>query len=107
MPHQPTVPSAAQQRTIAKMLHEALVEIRLVARSGNATRAGELADVFHNLPTYLVGDEFDAERFGSQLLDYQIKHYQDSSRFDFLAAWDEATGKTAEVPGAGSLPSGS
>lgn len=60
------MPNEAQRRHLGTMLHRAFVDIRILARNGDTDQAADLADAFHNIPTFMFSEDFDwsvARRF--------------------------------------------
>ena len=57
------LPTEEQRRGLCDMLHRALLEIRILGWSGNASQAGDIADAFHNLPIYMISQDFDLDLF--------------------------------------------
>lgn len=85
-------PSEKQKRYFGEMLQGALLEIRTLGWEGKAEQAGDLADAFHTLPTYMFSAEFDWRLFRNGFL----KPYQDKysraphqAHRDYLAMLDE------------------
>ncbi|HEY8749295.1 MAG TPA: hypothetical protein VIM11_15030 [Tepidisphaeraceae bacterium] len=58
------------------MLASALIEIRSLAWTARTEQAGDLADAFHNLPTFLPTDfkNWNRDWFREELSKYQLKH---------------------------------
>ncbi len=49
-------PNEDQRRDLCELLHYAFVDIRAYAYEGKHLEAGELADIFHNIPNEMYGD---------------------------------------------------
>ncbi len=64
----------------AKILKAALLDIRLLARRGEAAQVEALADAVHNVPMRLLAGDLEYERFLSDLKRYQLKYGEASSR---------------------------
>jgi hypothetical protein len=80
------MPTAEQQRLLYEMLHRAFLEIRILGWEGKAFQAADLADAFHNLPLYMISENFNWEIFRSYLESYQRKYPRAPiSEFDYLA----------------------
>src|SRR5215510_8245439 len=47
------IPTESERQQLCEMLHFALLEIRMLGWNGKASQAADLADAFHNLPSYL------------------------------------------------------
>ncbi len=50
------LPNECQRRRLCELLHYAFVDIRAYAYEGKHLEAGELADIFHNIPNEMYGD---------------------------------------------------
>jgi hypothetical protein len=81
------MPTERERQELCRMLFWALLEIRGAGLRGEAQRAGDLADAFHELPTYLWSDEFSFSFFRLFLESYQQK-YAEAGGFNFLAMLD-------------------
>lgn len=91
MHYQNSSPSELMTPRLLRMLHESLLEVRLLCRSGKCQQAGDLADVFHNLPSLLMSKELRLSRLRGNLLDYQVQYYGDAKPlFDYVTTLDEA-----------------
>jgi|SRR5215468_10339532 len=78
--------SEKQIRLMGKLLQRAFLEIRYLGRQGMAEQAADLADAFHNLPTYMFTQEFSWSILREFLEEYQ-KQYpgpKEHSYFDYL-----------------------
>jgi hypothetical protein len=51
----PTLPNEDQRGGLCELLHYAFVDIRAYAYEGKHLEAGELADIFHNIPDEMYG----------------------------------------------------
>lgn len=81
------VPNAEQQQKLCNMLHLVLVDIRALAASGQAARASDLADAFHNLPHEMWRDYFSISFFREAfLVPYATKW---SGGWDYCGMLDE------------------
>lgn len=87
------LPTEDQRRRLCEMLHRALLEIRILGWGGNASQAGDLADAFHNLPIYMISQDFDVYLFRHFLEVYQNKYPRPQSSevdyFDYVALLED------------------
>ena len=65
--------SEIERQQLSRMLHFALIEIRILGNEGKAQQCGDLADAFHELPSMMWGD-FSLSFFRLLLEGYQKKH---------------------------------
>lgn len=80
------MPNEEQQRLLCEMLHRALLEVRILGWEGKASQAADLADAFHELPIYMISQDFSWEIFRTYLETYQRKYPRlPDSEFDYLA----------------------
>lgn len=80
--------SDAQRDKLCEMMYFAFLEIRLLAQTGKATQAGDLADAFHNLPKEMWSEGFSLEDFREDfLVGYQIKYPEQITR-NYVALLD-------------------
>ena len=77
----------AERRHLCFMLSRALIEIRLLCYEGNAGKAADIADAFHNVPVHLFGDTFSFDYFRGGLESYKRKHPEPG--WDYLAMLDK------------------
>lgn len=66
----------------AELLRDALLEIRHEARKDRSRKIEKLADLVHNIPTALVEDRFEIDRFLKQALKFRLEFAEDSL-FDY------------------------
>jgi len=83
------MPNEAQRKRLCDMLHHALVDIRMLAVSGNAEQASDLADAFHNLPQEIWRDYFSISSFREAFLLPYHKKWRDQHVRDYIAMLDE------------------
>jgi len=97
MPTDP-LPTDEQRVALCEMLSFALVEIRHLAWSGEANRAGELADVFHELPRQMHGwDEFSWDQLRESIDSYQDRYKDQFSIYNFRSLLDRVSLDSARV----------
>lgn len=83
-------PSNEQKQALGKMLHCALLEIRVLGWENKAQQAADLADAFHNLPIFMYSSEFDWSFFRYFIQSYQTKYPRpERSSFDYVTALNE------------------
>lgn len=63
-----------QRRNLLRMLHLVLVDIRGLTFAERSEQAYDLADAFHNLPTWLELEVFSFEHFRMYLKSYCHKY---------------------------------
>ncbi len=68
-----------ERKTLSIMMSSVFCEIRLLCRQGNETQAGDLSDVFHNLPLMLYQDGYSIHTFLEELEWYREKYQQADS----------------------------
>jgi hypothetical protein len=66
----------------AELLRDALLEIRHEARKSRSRKIEKLADLVNNIPTALVEDRFDVDRFLKHALKFRSE-FTDDSLFDY------------------------
>jgi hypothetical protein len=81
-------PTDKQRKGLLRMLHWAILEIRLLGWDNNAEQVADLADAFHNLPIYLESEDFSFEFFRQFLLSYQQK-YPEREHWDYIKMLDK------------------
>ena len=80
-----------------QILHQALIEIRnLSYQEGQAERIGDLADLTHNIPLFMVGrDDSLPDHLRTEFMAYARKYHPEidpeRSRYVMLLDMDEAT----------------
>ncbi|HVF66358.1 MAG TPA: hypothetical protein VM914_01755 [Pyrinomonadaceae bacterium] len=84
----------AERRHLCLMLSRALVEMRLCCWEGDAAKAGDIADAFHNVPIHLFGETFSFNYFRLCLESYRHKH--PGPGFDYLSMLDKFLEEEAE-----------
>jgi|SRR3712207_3543246 len=77
----------SERRHLCLMLSRALTEIRLCGLEGDARKAADIADAFHNVPSLLFGDAFSFDYFRGGLEVY--KRRQPGPGFDYLNMLDK------------------
>ena len=84
-PHKIYEPNDEQKQALGKMLHCALLEIRVLGWENKAQQAADLADAFHNLPIFMYSSEFDWSFFRYFIQTYQSKYPRpEGSHFDYV-----------------------
>jgi hypothetical protein len=83
-------PNEKQIRLMGKLLQRAFLEIRYLGREGMAEQAADLADAFHNLPTYMFTQDFSWSFSGDFLRNTKKKYPRPKERsyFDYLTFFD-------------------
>ena len=83
-------PNENQRRLLCEMLHRVLLETRILGWEGKATQAADIADAFHELPIYMISQDFSWTIFRSYLETYQDKYpRKQNSEFDYLSLLEE------------------
>lgn len=83
-------PNNEQKQALGKMLHCALLEIRVLGWENKAQQAADLADAFHNLPTFMYSSEFDWSVFRYFIQTYQTKYPRpEGSHLDYVTNLSE------------------
>jgi hypothetical protein len=82
-------PNEHQRKKLCHMLHLALVEIRMLAGSGRAEQASDLADAFHNLPDEIWQSHFSVAFFRDAFLVPYYRKWPGHEPFDYLALLEE------------------
>jgi hypothetical protein len=85
----PKLPTDTQRRRLCEMMHWAFVELRNLGWSGKAEQAADLADAFHNLPTYLWSDDFSLQFFRDAFLKAYQQKYPEGRIRDYVSMVDE------------------
>ena len=85
------MPSDDERRQLCRMLYPALLEMRALGLEGEAARAADLADAFHNLPSHLWSDDFSFAFFRRFLEAYEQKYA--ARRFDYVGMPDRIVGE--------------
>lgn len=80
-----------ERQHLCFMLSRAMLEVRLFGLEGNARRAADVADAFHNVPIHLWSETFSFTYFRNCLESYRRK-YPDSG-FDYVAMLDKLEGE--------------
>lgn len=83
------MPTEQERQQLCRMLRLALLEIRMLGWEGKAEQATDLADAFHNVPTFLWREDFSFSFFRKFLQGYKEKYPGRKSGFDYLAMLDE------------------
>jgi hypothetical protein len=83
------LPTDAQRKKLCQMMHHAFIEIRLLAGGGKAEQAGDLADVFHNLPVDMWRDDFSLQFFRDAFLKAYHEKYPIWHVRNYLVLVDE------------------
>lgn len=83
------LPNDAQRRKLCDMLHEALVDIRMLAGAGHGEQASDLADAFHNLPQEIWYDYFSISFFREAFLVPYCRKWPDRQPRDYIALLKE------------------
>jgi adenylate cyclase len=86
-----TMLNDAQRKELGFMLKWVLVQIRTLTRSGQSEQAGDLADMFHNLPHEMWLDIFDLRQFRKSYLNWSVQRHgnQDGTPCDYLGMLDD------------------
>jgi hypothetical protein len=87
------MPTESQRQELCKMLFSALLELRMFGYEGNSQRVADLADAFHNLPIYLLSEDFSFSFFRKFLESYQEK-YTDAGGYNYVAMLDKITAES-------------
>ncbi len=85
----------AERRELSRMLYMALLEIRLSGWDGDADKAADIADAFHNIPPLLFGKTFSFDYFRKCLESYRRKHPEPG--FDYLEMLDKLLREEREI----------
>ena len=85
------MPTESERQKLSRMLFCALLEIRALGNEGKAEQAADLADAFHNLPTYLWSEDFSFSFFRTFLEGYQQKYSKSGVDFNYVRMLDEIT----------------
>jgi len=91
--------SEKQIRLMGRLLQRAFLEIRYLGREGMAEQAADLADAFHNLPTYMFTQEFSWSIFREFLEEYQKRYPRpnEHSYFDYLTFLDRVEREADDI----------
>lgn len=92
------LPTDAQRKALCEMFAYAFIEIRLLGWAGNAQRAADLADAFHEEPREMYGwGRWDRRSFRDDLKEYQRKYADDGTppHLDFVSMLDAIFGPPA------------
>ena len=81
-------PTDKQREELLRMLHLALLEIRILGWDNKADQCADIADAFHNVPAYLETEDFSFEFLKEMLGNYKLK-YPDHEGFDYLKMLDK------------------
>lgn len=73
--------TANQRKNLLRMLTNVLVELRNIDSQKNPRQVFDLADAFHNLPTWLNLDVFSFEHFRMYLESYKHFHPKSGQRY--------------------------
>ena len=84
----------AERRQLCFMLSRALVEMRMLCWEGDADKAGDIADAFHNVPIHLFGETFSFNYFRLCLESYRQRHPEPG--YDYLTMLDKFLEEEAE-----------
>lgn len=89
MHHDSRLPNDEQRKKLCDMLHQALVEIRMLAGSGHGEQASDLADAFHNLPHEIWQNYFSISTFRDSFLVPYYRKWPVRQPHDYIALLDE------------------
>ena len=76
-----------QRQELAKMIHHAFLQIRMLGWQNKAEQAAALADAFHNLPEMLWSKCFSFNLFKGDLASYH-QQFPSEKGTDFLKMLD-------------------
>jgi hypothetical protein len=78
-----------QREKLCEVMHQALLEIRLLGWGGKAVQAADLADAFHNVPRDMWRDDFSLKFFRDAFLEVYQRKYPEWHVRDYVAMVNE------------------
>ncbi|HEY4952302.1 MAG TPA: hypothetical protein VII71_02835 [Verrucomicrobiae bacterium] len=79
----------AQRQKLCKILHHALVDLRMFGYAKNSEQVSDLADAFHNLPNELWQKDFSLSFFRDAFIAPYQKKYAGQGIRNYIAMVDE------------------